>query len=154
MNNSGIIVIGTCTSNVHSCIAFRYSKLELTIVCFTTFTTNTHTLSPSFSPSLSDLLYVAGSDRSLHVYDMNQMKWVWSVSDAHKRPVHSIVQNKVTSWVEPVTMVHLHSNKEYVAKSHFFKLSKLLSIYNYDIKINNIIACLIGFYYSYSDSVT
>ncbi len=72
----------SCINDFYSCKSLSYAHvLHVHIIKFICFST--------------DLMYVAGSDRSLHVYDMNVMKWVWSVQDAHKRPINCIGQNKV-----------------------------------------------------------
>ena len=59
-----------------------------------------------------DLALAAGSDRSLQVYDMNVMKWVWLSHDAHKRPVHYITQNNVIYLPQlfKITITYTHTH--------------------------------------------
>ena len=68
--------------------------------------------------TLLDLVLAAGSDRSLQVYDMNVMKWVWLTHDAHKRPVHYITQNNVIYLPQlfktTITYTHIYINYIYI----------------------------------------
>lgn len=72
-----------CNNDFHSCILLIVSKIKDDKFFLDKF--------------ISDLLFTAGSNKTIQVYDMNTTQVVRTLYDPHDRVVNCIALNKVTT---------------------------------------------------------
>ena len=100
MKSSQTIMAMSCNNNFHSCILnllySNRSTITLTSASWFSFLID--------MCMLVDLLFTAGSNKTVQIHDMNTMQQVRTLYGPHNRTVNCIALNKVCS-------VHLHSGE-------------------------------------------